>query len=100
MWSVFFYTIVRRSLVFSFLLIKEIHLELKPHKSDELHSETIKVHHSHNLGATSANNKGVYKIDKWDGKEGPFIAKHFNSAREKDKEAKHLGRVVSIILIS
>jgi hypothetical protein len=103
MWSV--YTIIRRSLVFSLLLFKEIQLNLQTHATKEMHSQTIKVNPSANLGIgnagiVSANNKGVYKIDNWNGQQGPFIAKQFLTAQDKSKEAGNLAKVVSIVLFS
>jgi hypothetical protein len=103
MWSV--YTIIRRSLVFSLLLFKDIQLNLQTHATKEMHSQTIKVRPSENLGLNnagivSANNRAVYKIDKWNDKQGPFIAKQFLTAKDKSKEAGNLAKVVSIVLIS
>lgn len=105
MWSV--YTIIQRSLVFSLLLIKEFHLNLQTHNTDpkEMHSQTIKVRPSGNLGVStggviSANNRGVYKIDNWGNQKGPFIAKQFWTDKEKGKEAANLAKVVSVVLIS
>jgi len=70
-----------------------------------MHTETIKVRPSENLGASnagivSANNRAVYKIDKWNGQQGPFIAKQFNTAKDKSKEAGNLAQVGHLIATS
>jgi len=83
----------------------EIELNLQTHTTKEMHTETIKVRPSENLGASnpgivSAHNRAVYKIDEWNGQQGPFIAKQFNTAKDKSKEAGNLAQVGHLIAAS
>jgi len=83
----------------------EIHLNLQTHATKEMHAQTIKVSPSKNLGVNaagivSANNRAVYKIDKWHNQQGPFIAKQFLTDKDKSKEAGNLAKVGHLVAAS